>query len=73
MNFKTPLFDDTEPFGFDEGTLFNIAIASMGLFVLIAVTGLYFFLFSTYTYGCCSSGRKAAKERSDSYFDHELR
>jgi len=21
MNFKTPLFDDTEPFGFDEGTI----------------------------------------------------
>ena len=27
---------------------------------------------STYTYGCCSNGRKAATERSD-YFDHELR
>jgi len=29
MNFKTPLFDDTEPFGFDEGTLFNRDIVLM--------------------------------------------
>ena len=71
MNFKTPIFDEKEPYGIHEGTLFNVTIVTLGIFVVLSFVGLYMFLFSTGGWWRCCGGRANADRRSK-YLDSML-